>query len=853
MAANFRNELFQFHQLLRDAVEAQAKHRAIGTSDRSLQAPQLPFLYNRKLFELLTSDRGDVVLQEFFRQWKCMKADALDEQQLLMWDVLDTLVTHLPVVIPEAESTVNAKSVFRYLDALKSLQKLLANALYKLPNTEPAIIEDDEEEEQQQYSFLRKKAKAKKPNAPTRAARKLPLPMYCQKLEEELDTLRVRLANVSDANSSPSLHMQDLGLLKDQTVTLLLRFWDLPKTERLGFFCQIASQTSEDDAALILSVFLERGTTQNLIRVWELLQRSPQLRNLFAKKSSRSAKALGDALEDAETHDDPKDDATQTELAHSDSDTAASGPHRKERERMSQLAHLNGITDVFEADERDNELSDEVADNKRRSGRKLRIRDRERGHSPSNERGHSEHQHQHHRHGERNIASPPSLEPQETLERLHQLLLAFVKEESKYKGSDTSKSSATPVVVDAAWRLLELVDPKNAAKMPHHHAPNGGSMAHAATQPLIHRPDAHSNLRPDQQYMMKFDQLQALLTSINTFQPQTMPPDVTTAVFHRMDGVTRAFNEFCANAVSAATGENVDSNACGSSALELTDAMQLVLSKFGKVVRNFAPLAANSNGMDQAAVMKLADALEGQDDCEDSSFTTQRSSMQDMGKRTMIMKRLRALTTCGDLDNLFGMIESACDEFTTLREQQLAMGILPLMSSSERKKYRRDGMLVDGAGVVDEDAELADEDAKDGDADEVSRIVKDAKSRRASIAAAKAMKLQQQQQQQQDADQDADSDSVYPSRYSGRDIQSSYKQSARGIKLFNVAILLRVIDQVLLLSLEMLLLDAEATGSHSFWSRCIAKIMRAWSHRSSMETGVWSSATLCMTGTFASE
>lgn len=810
MTANFRNELFQFHQLLRDAVEAQPKHRAIATD----RVPQLPFLYNRKLFELLTSDRGDAVLQEFFRQWKCMKADALDEQQLLLWDVLDTLVTHLPVVIPEAESTVNAKSVFRYLDALKSLQNLLVNALYKLPNAEPALIEeeDDEDEQQQQYSFLRKKRKAKKPNAGA-SARKLPLPMYCQQLEEELDTLRVRLANGSNAGSSSAgLRMQDLGLLKDQTVTLLLRFWDLPKTERLGFFCQIASQTSEDDAALILGAFLERGSTQNLVRVWELLQRSPQLRNLFAKTSNRPA---SDVFEDAETNGEAKDDATQTELAHSDSDAAVSSPHRKQRERMSQMAHLNGITDVFEVDERDNEQSDEIEGNKRRSGRKLRIRDRERGHSPSNERGHSEHhQLQHHRHGERNIASPPSLAPQETLERLHQLLLSFVKEESKYKG-DSSKSSATPAVVDAAWKLLELVDPKNAAKMPHHHVPNGASMAHAATQPLIHRPDAHSNLRPDQQYMMKFDQLQALLTSINSFQPQTMPPDVTTAVFHRMDGMTKAFNEFSANAVSAATGEEVDPNAGGSSALELTDAMQLVLSKFGKVVRNFAPLAANNNGMDQATVMKLADALEGQDACEDSSFTTRRSSIQDMGKRTLIMKRLRALTTCGELDSLSGMIASACDEFTMFREQQLAMGILPLMSSSERKKYRRDGMLVDGAGVFDEDAELADDDAKDaGDADEVSRIVKDAKSRRASIAAAKALKLQQQQQQQQEADQDADSDSVYPSRYAGRDIQSSYKQSARGIKLFNIAILLRVIDQVPRDQLRWLGLDI---GAHSFW------------------------------------
>lgn len=788
MTANFRNELFQFHQLLRDAV---AKHRATSTSLQT--ATQLPFLYNRKLFELVTSDRGDAVLHEFFRQWRSMKADALDEQQLLLWDVLDTLVTHMPVVIPEAESIANAKSVFRYLDTLKSLQNLLASALYKRPNAEPAVIEDDDEEYQQQYAFLRK---AKKPNAPAaRATRKLPLAMYCQQLEEELDTLRVRLANASVANNSARLHIQDLGLLKDQTVSLLLRFWELPKTERLGFFCQIASQTSEEDAALIMGVFLEQSTTQNLIRVWELLHQSPQLRSLFAKSSGRSANALGNALEDAGTHGDPKDNATQTELAHSDSDTSAAGPHSKQRDRMGQLAHLNGITDVFEVDDRENELNDEIEGNKRRSGRKVRIR--ERGHTPPNERGHSQqhhsgHQHHHHRHGERNIASPPSVGPQETLERLHQLLLSFVKEESKYKG-ESSKSSATPAIMDAAWKLLELVDPKNAAKMSLHHAPDGALMAHAATQPLIHRPDAHSDLRPDQQYMIKFDQLQALLTSINSFQPQAMPPDVTTAVFHRMDGMIKAFNEFSANAVSAATGDHVDLNASGSSALELTDAMQLVLSKFGKVVRNFAPLAANANGMDQAAVMKLADALEGQDDYDDSS-ATRRSSMQGISKRAMITKRLRALTTCDELETLSGMIASACDEFTTFREQQSAICILPLMSASERKKYRRDGMLVDGAGVIDEDGELEDEDGKgDGDADEVSRIVKDAKSRRASIAAAKAMKLQQQQQ---DVDQDVDSDSVYSSRYAGRDIQSSYKQSARGIKLFNIAILLRVIDQV---------------------------------------------------------
>ncbi|KAF1329745.1 hypothetical protein FI667_g5572, partial [Globisporangium splendens] len=108
VAANFRHELFQFHQVLRDAM-AQCGGRE-GFQDRTI-------------LELLTSDRGDAVLHEFFRQFPSKRngnSSSMDTD--VLWNVLETFFQSVPLIVTECEllGSSNAK---RY--ALASLQTSL--------------------------------------------------------------------------------------------------------------------------------------------------------------------------------------------------------------------------------------------------------------------------------------------------------------------------------------------------------------------------------------------------------------------------------------------------------------------------------------------------------------------------------------------------------------------------------------------------------------------------------------------------------------------------------------------------------------------------------------------------------
>ena len=64
VAANFRHELFHFHQMLRDAIARD------HLQQQGQQQGQQGLHAEANVLELLTSERGDAVLKEFFAQWK---------------------------------------------------------------------------------------------------------------------------------------------------------------------------------------------------------------------------------------------------------------------------------------------------------------------------------------------------------------------------------------------------------------------------------------------------------------------------------------------------------------------------------------------------------------------------------------------------------------------------------------------------------------------------------------------------------------------------------------------------------------------------------------------------------------
>ncbi|RLN87938.1 hypothetical protein BBJ28_00018007, partial [Nothophytophthora sp. Chile5] len=74
VAVSFRHELLQFHQLLRDAVEASNLQQQPSGGRRSMLLDR-----DRSLLDLLTSDRGDAVLKEFFTQWRRLQTSQAAE------------------------------------------------------------------------------------------------------------------------------------------------------------------------------------------------------------------------------------------------------------------------------------------------------------------------------------------------------------------------------------------------------------------------------------------------------------------------------------------------------------------------------------------------------------------------------------------------------------------------------------------------------------------------------------------------------------------------------------------------------------------------------------------------------
>lgn len=969
-SATFRHELFQFHQALRDAVATvtTSQPQQQQQSHQKLSSP-----YDRSVFELLTSDRGDAVLKELFRQWQAqvrkhsaaLIADVEDEDydsSEVLWDVLEMFFKSVPLVLPESE-VANAKSYFRYLDALKALRDVLLALLYKSDHDPMADSNGDEDGNESSLGlslgFLTSPPSKSKP--PTSSYRHLiPMHVHCQQLERELQKLRERHPSRSRiAGFRASLkrnERQDVGLLNDTTVLMLLDFWELPKTERLGFFCQIASQTNEEDAAMVLRVFLENCSTQNFLQVWDALQQSPQFEATFAvaarkyyealtaqQSSALTVEAGGGGDTTASTIDGPPQQkkkslktnrkdvrrSTRSRQSLSIGRNSGGGGHRQ-----SRFVDLNGLTEVFE--ERDDEFfdnSDSDSDrfgggngdnsddsdgsgggSRRKDGRRFqKIMIRERGRTPPEERhgslNHQQRRRQHHHRGpERKTPSRPvspsgqaKLNPMQIhlppvnlqaslIQRLHDDLVELIKQEEL---SDApGKFGASPVVMDSIWKLLELLDkgkqPSTNSSSSNRHLrsdnvrqnPNGSAsglqpadlgpnsdLSHSNSVQPEHRQtlaDAlGANLTHDQQFMIKFDQLQSLLTSLGSFSLHEMATDTISNVYRRMPTVTKLFTGIHETTYAAA-GVDVPSAGSASSRLNLSfdgvgyphqqpqtaahgmhgadhrqsvmmapvtsmisaddqviEAAGALMAKVGKMVRSLVNLdqlsfgsSGKSSSLDVLAILKLADDMEsggggGQDDSAKRTASSdkadveqsRRVSLLDRSRRLTILHKLRALAMSNELDAIAEMVSESVKDAHEQHVQQVQQ--IELLSSGaaaasggKRRRHRRFEQVLDGDAGGGDDEDEDDEDV----VDEVLKMAKKAKTRR--VSAAKAYSQTTQDASGENGDDD-DGDSDPPIVSTGRrDMLLNIKQASgqqKGVKLFSVGILLRIIYQVQLL------------------------------------------------------
>lgn len=961
VSTSFRHELFQFHQLLRDAMATSHQQQ-----QQQLCLAKGP-VYDNSVFELLTSDRGDAVLKELFRQWQTRIRkrsaaaliadvedngdgdDADDNDSEVLWDVLETFFKSVPLVLPESD-VANAKSYFRYLDALKSLRDVLLALLYK-SDRDPKPDDEDEDEDESSLGlslgFLLPPSKHK--SGPHTHRRLIPMHVYCQQLERELQKLRERHPSRSRvAGFRASLkrnERQDTGLLNDTTVLLLLDFWELPKTERLGFFCQIASQTNEADAGMVLRVFLENCSTHNFLQVWDALQQSPQFEATFAVAARKYYEALmaqqssgltAEVVDAAALIDDSQQQRKKS-LKPSRKDGRRStrgrpslsiGRNGGNGHRQSRFVDLNGLTEVFE--ERDDEFLDnsdsdsdrsngngdddssDGSDDSRKHGRRFqKIMIRERGRTPPDERhnklNRQRRRQQHHRSGRESktpttggqrpgspsaqttlnlmqVQLPPVNLQASLIQRLHDDLVELIKQDEL---SETSgKFGASPVVMDSVWKLLELLDkgkqPSKGSSSRHlrsdninRQSLNGSGLIAADSDPLSSTSRSNSvrpehrqtladalgaNLTRDQQFMIKFDQLQSLLTSLGSFSLHEMTTDTISNVYRRMPAVAKLFTgvhekTYAAAGVDVPTAGSLVGarlNLCfdgvghshqqpqpgmhgpnshrqsvmmapmaslTSADDQVIEAASVLMAKVGKMVRSLVNLdqlsSSNSNGkspsLDVLAILKLADDMEsesggGQDEARHSSTSTgkpidldpsRRSSLLDHSRRLAILHKLRALAMSNELDAIAEMVSESVKDAHEQHVQQAQQ--IELLSSgstaaggAKRRRHRQvfDGDATRGGDEDDED----DEDV----ADEVLKMAKKAKTRRASAAKAHSHSIQDASGENGDDDEDSDPPLVNTGR---RDLLLNIKQQAsgqqqKGLKLFSVGILLRIIYQV---------------------------------------------------------
>ncbi|GMF10648.1 unnamed protein product [Phytophthora lilii] len=875
IATNFRHELFQFHQLLRDAIEAShQEHLQHADTQRSARLSR-----DRRILELLTSDRGDAVLKEFFVQWqhslkKRAPEDSCNDEDngSMLWDVLETFFANLPLVVSEADASGagSPKEFFRYIDSLNSLRDLLLSLLFKRPaptRSDSADADSDDESACRLQSSIglgfglkfnsRRSEVHPSPRFPRvstdRTKDRTPFYLYCQKLENELEALRRRVPHRRPR--SPGVVagiLGDVGLLQDNTVMLLLDFWGLPHEERLAFFCQIASQANEQDASAILHVFLDNCTTQTFLQVWEALQQSPQFQKVLREAKLQFEPATSD---EADTRPSTTSAENESENATADTDTEIDKPivwrgsqrgFRKRGRRSTRFVDLNGITEAFDfnengggnsSDEDEDGLKSGHGDTYRDSPRFQKIAIRERGRlSLSDASDHPDEESQTNRRGSfhrsrRGLKTPSDGESLPLLDRLHNNLTELIKMEDSPDGR----------VMDAVWQLLEALDGHRShdSKSGYHrrHVPLPTPAASPANpvQPqhvVLQNPRAslRTPLSAEQQFLMKLDQLQSMLVALGEVRVHTMSTETITGAYRRIPILAKLFAAITDTSLGAA---GVDTAGGGMSKIvssygkaqhlanswqgglakdktldplsivsetsgvtsgddvrEDVEAMGLLLVKFSKFVRILAPLVDNEDSApssksasdDVLVVMGLADRLESAGALAEVPAV---SVNHGGGKRRLslaadrelpIILAVQSLARSNDFDNVAQLISAAIDaKMTRIRIAALE-------------------------GKPNGEGEDAEAEAVEGD-EEVMRIVKNL--RRVSAKAAQSQEARDQMQLQIQGGgapiTTTEGETAAAALRLGKgDIPPNIKNAAalRGVKLFSVDILLRIVNQV---------------------------------------------------------
>lgn len=859
-AAHFRRELFQFHQLLQDI----ATRRDLLSSQRVVS--------DRELLEALTSDRGDAVLREFFEQWRRMANGSHEDGEGLgavLFEVLETLFSNLPLVVCESETAQNTKGFVRYVDALRSLRGVLTALLFKR--------ETDLDDEDGTVSSSHRP--------------RVPLFEYCKQLEREIQTLRRRVP-AAFAMVDGSVKDEDVGLLHEPTELLLLEFWHLPRTERLSFLIQIASQSGEDDATLVLRAFVESSSSLNFLQLWDVLQGCPQFEGALLTASAAMQSRLRPTSQGIEAMQ--KDDRGEVARTPVEGESATERgrraalrtPKRRPRAgaRDSRYIDLNGIRegiDAFDIDE-DERVSDSGSEDRdgshrgelgmKRGGRRLqKLVVRERGRTPPTPNsGSRRRKHRHHQHtnkvdeeDERPSRDDHTSERKRTplvrrdsglplFERLHYDLISLIKEE--YGPGEERELLGTSAVMDAGWKLLEALEGHR--KSGYHRR----SAAMAAPAVAVEHSVSHSlenatgsngrSLTPEQEFLIKMDQLQKLMASLSDTNVESLDTDVIMSLYRRLPMFVSLFNTLCGSVREAAGcaipppelgvvspvmspskkrsvvsdhshmlhsppswGADTSRVTVDTDATLDVDAVAELLGKVGKFVRSLAPVLELSDisMTDNAlAIMKLADEMEISPPHEPTSSSIaavataagRRGSTIEYNRRLDILRRLRILAKTSEFDSVATAIATTVNNVTQQR--------VTLITTAERES--KAGSRGDGPrSPINEENDSDDDSGGEGAVDEMFRLAKSAKTRRMSAKAAAVAAAAAAAAASMAASADDEEDESSGRGGNPRDIPMNIRHgsASKGIKLFSVGILLRVIDQVRIIHYAVRWLDRD--------------------------------------------
>lgn len=347
-------------------------------------------------------------------------------------------------------------------------------------------------------------------------------------------------------------------------------------------------------------------------------------------------------------------------------------------------------------------------------------------------------------------------------QKLHGDLIELIKEE--YSPAD-HEALRSPLILDAGWKLLEALES--------HRAGNGGSKSGynrrnislvsngpAASAPQQQRQPSVISIRSgvedssqkpltaEQQFMVKVDQLQAVMSALSSCNIEEMGTDVITSVYRRLPALSKLFSSVSrsiseaagvatpaydvapsstpATTVAGHTGHTRKASVMvvagtkapsGESEVEAldVDAVAELLGKLSKFVRSLVPVIELSDAGDSGnalAIMKLADDMELADlpllDGPASSSSSvaavvnaastaratgaRRRSTIEYQRRLEIMGRLRALAKTSDFERVATAITATVNDVTQARESLLAT--IAADSKPGRVRWR----MADGGG-----------------------------------------------------------------------------------------------------------------------------------------------------------